>query len=186
METGPNILDLSLMALLAFFLVRALMRGFVREVMGLAGVITAVVVSAMAYEPLGRFLAELADSKSAWWDVAAFGIILAIIFIFFTYLGLALSRLVNSGPFSSLDRLAGAGVGLIKGVLVCYILLHIVVLIIPFKLPRVLEGSFMTPYVLRAGEFVVSLVPDDLTSDLHKRIDRLKNPLSSDPKSRDS
>ncbi|KMY67305.1 hypothetical protein AAU61_10645 [Desulfocarbo indianensis] len=186
METGPNILDLSLMALLAFFLVRALMRGFVREVMGLAGVITAVVVSAMAYEPLGHFLAELADSKSVWWDVAAFGIILAIIFIFFTYLGLALSRLVNSGPFSSLDRLAGAAVGLIKGVLVCYILLHIVVLIIPFKLPRVLEGSFMTPYVLRAGEFVVSLVPEDLTSDLHKRIERLKKPISSDSKSRDS
>ena len=176
MDSGPNILDLSLMALLAFFLVRALMRGFVREVMGLAGVVAAVMVSAMAYEPLGKFLGELAGSKSVWWEVAAFGIILALIFIFFTYLGLALSRLVNAGPFSSLDRLAGAGVGLLKGVLVCYILLHLVVLIIPFKLPRMLEGSFMTPYVLRAGEFVVDLVPDEFTVDLQKRIQRLKNP----------
>ncbi len=176
METGPNILDLSLMVLLVFFLVRALMRGFVREVMGLAGVVTAVVVSAMAYEPLGHFLAELAGSKSVWWDVAAFGIILIIIFIFFTYLGLAISRLVNSGPFSGVDRLAGAAVGLIKGVLVCYILLHIVVIVIPFKMPRMLEGSFMTPYVLRAGEVVVDLVPDEFTMNLHKRIERLKNP----------
>lgn len=186
METGPNILDLSLMALLAIFLVRALMRGFVREVMGLAGVITAVIVSSMAYEPLGKFLAELADSKSIWWEVAAFGIILIIIFIFFTYLGLAISRLVNAGPFSSLDRLAGAGVGLIKGILVCYILLHIVVIVIPFRLPKMLEGSFMTPYVLRAGEFVVSLVPDEFTSDLDQRIERLKKRHQGPSKSEDS
>jgi membrane protein required for colicin V production len=184
MESGPNILDLSLMALLAIFLVRALMRGFVREVMGLAGVITAVVVSSMAYEPLGQFLADLAGSKSVWWQVAAFAIILIIIFIFFTYLGLAISRLVNSGPFSGIDRLAGAGVGLIKGVLVCYILLHIVVLVIPFKLPRMLEGSFMTPYVLKAGEFVVDLVPDEFTTNLNKRIERLKNPGQANGKSK--
>jgi membrane protein required for colicin V production len=186
MGHGPNILDLSLMALLIFFLVRALMRGFVREIMGLAGVVTAVVVSAMAYEPLGRFLANLAGSKSLWWDVAAFGIILVIIFIFFTYLGLAISRLVNAGPFSGLDRLAGAAVGLIKGVLVCYILLHIVVLVIPFKMPRMLEGSFMTPYVLRVGEAVVDLVPDEFTSTLHKRIERLKNPEQPGRKGKNS
>lgn len=184
METGPNILDLSLMALLAIFLVRALMRGFVREVMGLAGVITAVIVSAMAYEPLGQFLAELAGSKSIWWEVAAFGIILAIIFVFFTYLGLAISRLVNSGPFSGLDRLAGAGVGLIKGILVCYILLHIIVIVIPFKLPKMLEGSFMTPYVLRAGEFVISLVPEEFTSHLDQRIERLKKRHQTDATSK--
>jgi membrane protein required for colicin V production len=181
MDGGPNILDLSLMALLAFFLIRALLRGFVREVMGLAGVVAAVAISALAYVPLGRFLGEITGSPSHWWYVVAFVAILALIFMFFAYLGLALSRLINSGPFSGLDRMAGGAVGLLKGVLICYLLLHLVVLAIPFKLPQLLSESFLTPYVLRAGDAVVEMIPDRLTSDLRERIQRLKSDRRSTP-----
>jgi membrane protein required for colicin V production len=174
MDGGPNILDLGLMALLAFFLIRALMRGFVREVMGLAGVVAAVAVSALAYVPLGRFLGQVTGAPSHWWYVVAFVAILALIFMFFAYLGLALSRLINSGPFSGLDRLAGAAVGLVKGILICYLLLHLVVLVIPFRVPQMLSESFLTPYVLRAGDAVVQLIPDSLTQDLQERIQLLK------------
>ena len=171
MDTGPNILDLSLMAVLAFFLIRSLVHGFVREIMGLAGVVAAVAISTISFHPLGTIIRRLVGSNSLWWDVVAFVAVLLVVFVFFNSLGSVLSRYINAGPFSSLDRLAGGAVGLIKGILVSYLLLNLL-LLVPAFLPglgQTIRESYLAFRVLRAGSYLVELMPKDLTRDLREK-----------------
>lgn len=181
MATTPNFLDLALLVLLAFFFVRALVRGFVREAMGLVGVVVAVVVSALTYEDLGRFLTRVSGTGGEWWPAVAFGGVVILVFAAFLYLGAALSRLVLSGPLSGFDRMLGGAFGLAKGILVAYLVVNLLLLFMPLQAPASLKSSMMAPYIVRAGRLVVDLLPDDIMAQLQKRAGLLPDddPLSA-------
>jgi membrane protein required for colicin V production len=174
MQQTPNLLDLCLLIVMVFFLVKALMRGFVREVIGLVGAVAAIVTSVMFYEPLGRMLADLTAIKAAWWPAVAFALILLVVFSIFLYIGSMLHRLILSGPLSGLDRLLGAGVGLVKGLLICYLLINLLLLVNPFKTLEPLQKSMVSPYVVRAGNFIKDMIPENLLGNLQKKAGLIK------------
>ncbi len=164
-----NILDIGFLVVLAFFLVRALMRGFVREVLGLLGILAAILAVATLYGPASRLLHRLSGQPGFLWNALAFIVILVAVLVVFSYLGRVLARLVHSGPFSFLDRVIGGVIGLLKGVLVSYLLLNLLLLAVPLHIPTVLKGSQLAPYVIRAGRAVVNLVPEGLTERLQRQ-----------------
>ena len=169
MDTAPNYIDIALMAILAFFVVRALIRGFIRELIGLVGVVAAVVVSAMTYVSLGNLLQSTTGISGEWWPAAAFVLVLISVFVLFSYLGSMLSKLVHKGAFSLMDRLFGAATGLVKGILICYLLINLALLFTPFQVPDLLKESVVSPYLVKAGRYLVDLVPQDLTRDLQEK-----------------
>ena len=63
----------------------------------------------------------------------------------------------------------GGGVGVVKGVLICYLLLNLLLLVTPLSVPPSLKESFLAPYVIRTGRYIVDLVPQDLTRALQER-----------------
>ncbi len=178
-------LDIALMVLLLVFVLRGLFRGLVREVMGLAGVLAAVLASAAYFHPLANFLRRVMDDASAWWDAVAFAAILALVFVLFVYLGAALARLIHRGPFSGLDRLLGAATGLVKGVLICYLLLNVLLMALPVGMlvnpgpesANLVSRSWLAPHVVRAGRYLVDLVPSDLTREMQERAGLIKRQL---------
>ena len=169
MSWNVNIVDVILLVILAFFLVRALIRGFVREVVGLVGLVAAVVFSAAAYAPLAAFLRNLTGQNTDWWEPVSFAIILVAVMLVFFYIGRLLSKLVEVGPLSFVNRLLGGAAGLVKGILVCFLLLNIMLLLTPMGMPAPLQESWLRPRVLRAGDYLLSLVPEKLTNDLRER-----------------
>lgn len=169
MEPTPNLLDLGLLVLLIFFFVKALLRGFVREAMGLIGAVVAVVVSAMYYQGLAALLSRITGYHANWWGAASFALILFVIFVFFLWLGGMMHRLILAGPLSGLDRALGGLVGLAKGVLIAYLLINLLLLLNPFTTITPLRQSVVAPYVVQAGNFIVDLFPDNITRRLQER-----------------
>ena len=169
MTLTPNLLDLGFLIILVFFLVKALMRGFVREIAGLVGAVIAVVASAMFYQQLGAALQRLTGVPATWWPAAAFGLILLVLFALFLYLGNVIRRLILGGGLSGLDRLLGGAVGLVKGVLICYLLINLLLLANPFSTMAPLRQSVMAPYLVSSGRYLMDLVPADLTRRLQER-----------------
>ena len=189
MENGFNILDLAIVVLLAFFLLRGLIMGFIREIMGLVALAVALVISAVGFKPVSDLLARMINIELPWWDALAFGLIVIVIFILFGILGRALARVIHSGPFSGLDRLAGGVAGLAKGMLFGYLLLSLLFLFVPAALPPVIKESQLAPYVLKSGRAVIDVVPSSLTGALKEKsglLYKLQPPGSankpSDPK----
>jgi membrane protein required for colicin V production len=193
MVQAPNMLDFALLALLAWFLVRALVHGLVREFMGLVGMVAALVASALFYYPVAEFLRRVVGGSAPWWDAVAFATVLVAVFTLCLWVGAGLARLIHSGPFSLLDRLLGAMAGLAKGVLVSYLLLNLLLMAMPLTMlsnPDAQNGnlvsrSWLAPHVICAGRYLMDLVPKDLTRELQEKAglfkDRLKPGLPTLP-----
>lgn len=175
-----NLLDIVLAAVLLLFLVRSVMKGFVRGILGLVGLIAAVLLSAIFYQPLATALAQWLGHQGKmppWLEPTAYGVILVAVLLVFMYLGNTLSKIIRTGPFSAIDRLLGAGVGLIKGILVCFLLINLLVLLVPYGVPASLQNSWLQPKILQAGGYLISLVPDELTDSLRERAARMQTSL---------
>ncbi|KIX11202.1 CvpA family protein [Dethiosulfatarculus sandiegensis] len=194
MEQIPNILDLGLAALMAFFGVKALVRGFIREVLGLIGLVAAILASAATYEYIAAFLQKLTGVEGQWWSAVAFGLSLAVVYFVFSYLGRGLSRLIHEGPFSMMDRLLGCATGVAKGLLASYLIINAMLLVTPFQAPGILQKSYIAPYVVQTGRALVDLIPMDITRTLQERSGLLPrsdqstptNPSSPQPKGKDN
>lgn len=177
MEYTPNWLDLALLALLAFFGLKALLRGFVREITGLVGLAAGVVAAMATYRSLGGFLRRVSAIEAGWWEAVAFAVALLLVLGAFQWLGKRLSNLMHASPLNLLDRFAGAGVGLIKGVLVAYLVVNLLLLITPLAQltnpdpdrDDPLKQSTVAPRVIQAGRYLLDLLPANLTRDLQER-----------------
>ncbi len=188
MESGPNILDVALLALLGFFAVRGLVRGFVREIMGLVGAVAALFLGVAAYQPLAAFLRRVSAIPAGWWDGVAFATVLVLVFGVFVYLAAGLARLIHAGPFSGLDRLLGAAVGAAKGVLISYLLLNILLMVLPLGLlshpggesGNLVSRSLVAPRVIHGGRYLLNLLPPDWTRDLQAKAG-LVRPKAAEP-----
>ncbi len=108
--------DYAVLTVLGLSLLLALMRGLVRELVSLAGWMAAVALSMlftqtiadMLPRSLGPFLASL---------IAFLGIFIAV-WILSGFVGLLLSKLVSAAGLGWADRLFGALLGLVRGVLI--------------------------------------------------------------------
>ena len=167
-------MDLGFLIILVFFLVKALMRGFVRELAGLVGAVIAVVVSAMFYQELGATLESLTGVQATWWPAVAFALILLVVFAVFLWMGALIRRLLLGGGLSGLDRLLGGAVGLVKGVLICYLLINLLLLANPFSTVAPLRTSVIAPYLVAGGRYMMDLVPSDLTRRLQEKAGLVK------------
>ena len=183
MESGLNILDLALAGLLAFFVIRGMVRGFVREIMGLLGLVAALFLGVACYQPLAGFLRRVSAIEAGWWDGVALAVVLVLVFTVFIYMAASLARLIHAGPFSGLDRLLGAGAGLAKGVLVAYLLLNILLMLLPLALLGQPEGgqagnlvnrSLLTPRVMQSGRYLLDLLPSKWTHEMQTKAGLLK------------
>lgn len=189
MEATPNWLDLALLALLAFFCLKAMFRGFIREISSLAGMIVAVVAAVASYRQVGDFLRRVSAIEAGWWEAAAFAAVLLAVLGVFLWVGSGLSRLLHAGPLGIVDRLAGAVVGLAKGVLVSYLLVNLLLLITPLAQlgnpdpdrANPLKQSLVAPHVVQGGRYLLSLLPENLTQDLQQRAGLIKPTPPSSP-----
>ncbi len=178
MSGTPNILDLLLLGLLGFFLLRGIIRGFIKEIMGLIGLVGALVVGAVFYKQVGMWLARISGIKAGWWDAVGFVLLLVVVLVVAGYLAGGISRLILEGPMSGLNRLAGGIVGLLKGLVVCYLLVNVLLLTMPMGAPTGLRSSVITPYILKAGGRLMSVLP---AQDLARRLEAGRRQLANTP-----
>lgn len=165
----PNILDVAIVALLAFFVVKGFVQGLVKEVMGLIGIVAALFLSVAFYKPVADLARSSFDLNAEWVEAAAFAAILLVVFGVSVWLGILISKLLMKIRLSPINRLLGGCLGLAKGVLLAYVLLNLLLLLMPFKPPVQLQTSYVAPYVIQSGSLIISLVPDDLIRDMQKR-----------------
>jgi membrane protein required for colicin V production len=108
-------IDWSLLAVLAVSVVIGILRGFVFEMMSLAGWIVAWFVAQWFAADLGRHL-PVGSPGSALNHAAAFVLCFIAAIIVWSLLSRLLRMLIHATPMSIPDRALGAGFGLLRGV----------------------------------------------------------------------
>ncbi|MCW7752487.1 CvpA family protein [Desulfobotulus sp. H1] len=168
-----NPLDMGILCIVGFCLIRGIFRGLIREASSIVGVLAGF-YAAFTYYPL------LTDKIATWFaepDMARMLAFLAIflgVFMTVALLG-ALLRTVLSVVFLGwVDRLAGGGFGFVKGILIVSVLLVALASFLPRE-NRLLAESGLAPRAMVISEGLVSMVPQELKDQFHDKVSSLRN-----------
>jgi membrane protein required for colicin V production len=151
-------LDVVLGLLLLATAVWGIVRGFARQVVGLVAVVAGLVLAAFNYRSAAAVFRRFMDN-----DVLANFLGFVAIFVAVLAAGGLVGWLLTKamkGPLNLANRLFGGAFGLLKGVLICGIL---VFALLAFDVERpAIERSRLAPLCFGITRAAVNLIPEDL------------------------
>jgi membrane protein required for colicin V production len=165
-----NWLDYVLLAIIVVTALVGIIKGFVRQVIGLVAVIAGLVLAVVYYRQTAHVFQAFVKNQL----VSNF---LGFLFIFVIVLvaGSILGHLITKamiGPLAFVNRLFGALFGLLKAVLICGVL---VFALVSFDVARpAVESSVLAPACLGITRAVVDLVPRDLRERFNESYKRIR------------
>ena len=158
---GWNWLDWLLAGMFVLSTVRAVMRGFVQALFGLAGLICGFLLAGWEDEPAATWVVHrgwIVTPEVA--RVVCYAVILVAVMILFGIAGSLARKTAHAVGLGMLDRLLGGVVGAARGLLLGVALLLMVKAIVPNAV--VLRTSRLSSYFLAAGHAVSFVVPQML------------------------
>lgn len=154
-----NWLDIVIALVVLLYLVDGSNRGALRSVLSLAGFFAAVYLASHLYQPIGSVL-RMVIGNSTWADFVAFVVVLVIITGIAAALGSLSIRYLRLPKKNNLDRLVGAVLGFIEGLLVVQLFL---ILFVKFPVWELLlsaiQKSMIADQLLQHPDVLLTLLP---------------------------
>jgi len=173
-----SVADWIILAFLAFSVVGAAMEGFFHEAFHLAGLVFGYLLAAWQYHRLAEWFAP--HLKSPWLgDIAGFLIIFFAVLILAGFAGRIARWAMKKAGLSTIDRILGAALGLLRGALVVAIVLLAVAAFAPAA--KWLNGSQLAPYFLVGGRAAIWLAPSELRQRFYQGLDYMRRAPSAMP-----
>jgi len=166
-----SVADWIILAFLVFSTAAAAYQGFFREAFRLAGLVVGYLLAAWQYQ-------RLAEWFTTYVKVISIGEIASFLIIFFAVLLLAgvagrIARwMMQEAGLTTIDRILGGVLGLLKGVLVVAVVLTAMAAFAPAA--KWLAGSELAPYFLVGGRAAVWLAPSELRNRFYQGLDYLR------------
>jgi membrane protein required for colicin V production len=166
-----TIADWIIIAFLVFSVTGAAIEGFFHEAFGLAGLAVGYLLAAWQYHRLADWFAP--HLKSPWLgEIAGFLIIFFAVLLLAGIAGQIARWAMKKAGLSTLDRLLGAVLGFVRGVLVVAIVLTAVAAFAPAA--NWLAGSRLAPYFLVGGRAAVWIAPSELRNRFYQGLDYMR------------
>ena len=169
-----NWLDVVLLLVLVGSVVTSFSTGLAREVVGLVSMVAALVLAIWFYGTAGSFLLPYVSSPGIA-NFCGFLIVFCGVLILGAFLGRVLGRLMRVAGLSWVDRLLGAGFGLVRGLLVSIAVVLALLAFTPGKSPpNAVVHSRVAPYVIDAARVCATVAPHELKDGFHKSYEQVK------------
>jgi membrane protein required for colicin V production len=158
-----NWVDLAVIGVIALSGVLALVRGFVREALGVAAWFVAALVAYYSFPRIEPWVAQFVNDPGLA-KAVGMGVMFILVLLVLSLIASAISNLVRGAGLGGLDGTLGLLFGLARGALVlcvAYILAGMAVDVDQWPVP-VLEARSL-PIIYRGAEWLAAQVPPDLT-----------------------
>jgi membrane protein required for colicin V production len=167
-----NGLDFIFLIILGFTAVRGFARGLLKEFISVFGLIIGLGVATMLYEPAAERLEPFVSDPV---HAAVIGYILVFLIAVggIALVGLGLQTLFESSMLSSLGRLGGVLIGLLKGGVVCSLILVLLAQFLPPKADFMAESS-IRPYVKGFSQNLMALIPEEFQDTVQEKGQEVK------------
>jgi membrane protein required for colicin V production len=176
---GWNWLDGVVAGIVAFSVLTAALKGFVRELIALAAVVAGLVIAALGYQRASIWFDDLTRSHEV-----ALGLGFLALFVAVLVLGALVSalakKLIQRAGVQWFDRFLGGVFGLVRGVIIASILL-MTMLAFGMK-PQAVESSTFAPYVATGARVIVSMMPRDLKAQFKEGFEKFRQVLADKDK----
>ena len=168
-----NELDYAIMAVLLLSLAIGAWRGGIREIINIGGWVVAFILAHAFSATLAPYFADWM-AEPVYRLIVAWIVIFVAVLIFASLLASLLSELVRKLGLSSLDRVLGAMVGLLRGTLVV-IVLALAAGMTKFPQSTLWKGAILTPPVEIAALYARALLPESLAAKILYRSSAVAN-----------
>lgn len=154
-----TVLDWIVVLIVTYSVVTSVVRGFVREVLGLATLVLALLIAAWFHAPLGRVLAEFLRSENQAL-FASFAILFGATFLVGFVTIRLIRKLVKFASVEWVDRILGGAFGLVRGWLIAAVLF---LALTSFGIgAQAVRSSSLSHYFLPAVRLLATLTPFEL------------------------
>ncbi len=167
-----NLLDIIIVVILGFCVIRGFFRGIVKELSSIIGVLGGFYAGYTYYRELGILLAKWI-SNTAYLNILSFAIIFCGVFAFILILAVIIKYLLKIASLGWIDHVGGTGFGFVKGILLSAVLLFVLTAFLPKGVPFI-KNSLLSPHVTVVSEKMAKVVPKNLKSMFSVKIDELK------------
>lgn len=152
-----GLVDICILGLLGFFLLKGVFRGLLKEICSLLGLVLGGVFAFTFHLPLAQLLQDSFNFPAQLCIWGAFLAIFLIVVLLFTVIGLVLNRFVKVVFLGGFNRLAGAIFGIVQGVVILsVILLALNSSVAPKTLQRMMQKSQLAPPFVSLGTSIFS------------------------------
>ncbi len=167
-----NGLDIAFVVILGYTLIRGLFRGLVKEIASLFGLFAGFIVANTYYGQVMKVVQKvLANPQYA--AIISYVLIFLVVLGAIIFIGAGLRKLMEAFMLGWLDRTGGGLLGVIKGGLVCSLLLFFLTMFMSQGSPF-LTQSRLSPFVNQFAARLVSLVPQEMKDTFGHKSESLK------------
>lgn len=154
-----NWLDLVIVAVVLLYLLGGANRGTVRSILSLTGFLAGVYLASHLYQPISSVL-RMMIGDTTWAEFAAFVVVFFIVSGLAAWIGSLAGKHLRLPKKSALDKLVGAVLGLIEGVLVTQLFVILFVKFPIFELvTAAIQKSMIADLYLRHPDVLQALLP---------------------------
>ncbi len=154
-----SLIDLAIVLIMAWCIARSAMKGFMREILGLATIVLAILISAWFYQRTAFLFKDVVrtENLALFFSFSTIFILVLVIGAVATWLA---ARFMKFAKLQWFDRLLGAAFGFIRGwVFVSVLLLGLTAFDIQSERVRT---SGLAPYFLPGSRVLAVVTPYDL------------------------
>lgn len=152
--------DFVLLAVVAVSAIAAFVRGFVREVLGIAAWVAAAYVAFAGYSTANPIVRGWISNRQ-FADPATYAIVFVLALIVFTIITNLIGRAVRGSALGGLDRTLGLAYGVVRGALIGVVVYILAGLIVPpAQWPRPVRTARLLPATHDGAVWLASLLPE--------------------------
>jgi len=163
-----NILDYIIIGLIAFFVVKGIFRGFFREISSLAGIIFGIWIGNHYYLQMANLLKTYIPLEKSL-SLISFLLLFIMVVIVFNLSGMLLHHFFKKLFIAWVDRGLGFGLALIKGIIISYLLIVLLIFFTPSKSPLIAKST-TARMVIVTYQSMSRLISPDLYKTWKKKI----------------
>lgn len=172
-----NILDYIILIPLLYLIVKGILRGFIREISSLAGIILGIWLGNLFQPQVSEVLYHyLPDSRFI--PLVSLGLIFVVILILCNLAGWGLRLVFKTVFLGWFDRVMGGVFAVLKTMFLAYFAIILLTFYVPAKAPLISE-SVLAPWIIRSYQSIVGLVSPDHYNNLKKKIIGGTNKISN-------
>jgi membrane protein required for colicin V production len=167
--------DLAVVVILLLSALLAFARGFVQEVLSIAGWVGAAAVTWFGLEPGAAFVQEQFAFGDLVSRLVAGGVIFVVALIVFSVATHYIAKGVRGSALNAVDRSLGFVFGLARGALLVVLAYMLLVWVTPDDRPQWVAEARSLPLVERGADWLRGMVPGDALDGTIERAERLRD-----------
>lgn len=173
-----NGLDILFLVILGYTLLRGLYRGFIQEIISIIALLVGFCLANIYYPLLMEYIEKI-SFLAQYSAIISYVLVFLTVVFFIIILGVVLQKFTKMVMLNWLNRLCGGAFGLVKGTLICSLILFLLTMFLSAN-SDLLSRSKFSPYVHVFSKELYQYIPESIQEKFREKSEELQKKWNED------